>query len=476
MLTRRELSKLFVFGGASLSALGSVLASAEASRWLDADQIISATAYPDIPERLFRVEDFGADADDTTDCSNSISKAIAAASLAGGGVIVFSQGVYRTGPIHLESRIALQIDQGSTLRFSTNPDDYLPPVFTRWEGMELMGYSPLIYGRNLQDVAVRGGGTLDGGADNQTWWPWKGPHSEAHWELVEGEDQKPARTALFDMAERGVAPRERVFADGAFLRPPFIQFYGCERVLIEGVKIVRAPFWLIHPVLCSDVRVRGVHCFSHGPNSDGCDPESCNRVVIEDCLFDTGDDCIALKSGRNNDGRRLNVPCQNVVVQNCHMKEGHGGVVVGSEISGGVANLHVRNCKMDSPHLERAIRIKTNAQRGGLIEHLRYDNIEIGAVKDVFVVNFFYEEGRDGPFLPIVRDVAISNLSVDRANRLFNLRGFEDSPMFDIRLANWLVRSAAEIGPVEQIRDLSLAQVNVAGVDLSLLDLGVGEP
>lgn len=466
LFTRRQVnvglaSALAVLGASGCSSL------TPTHSWLSADDIVARTQAPSIPSDRFVVENFGAVSDGVFDCSDAIQKAIEHAESQGGGTVVFTQGVYLTGPIHLRSKIALHLEKDATLKFVTDPKRYLPAVFTRWEGMELMGFSPLIYAYGLNDVAITGQGTLDGGANDQTWWPWKGPHKESHWDLIEGQDQKPARDYLFAMAELGVPPGERVFADGGFLRPPFLQFYDCQRILVEGIKITNAPFWLIHPVLSRDVTIRGVHCQSYGPNSDGCDPESCERVVIEDCVFDTGDDCIALKSGRNADGRRIGVPCKDVVVQNCHMKEGHGGVVIGSEISGGVANVHVRHCTMDSPHLERAIRIKTNAQRGGLIEHLRYSNITIGSVKDVFVINFYYEEGDRGKWMPLVRDIEITDLTVAKAQRVFNLRGFPQSPITDVSLQNWNVVEYDDFGVIDDAKLFSAQQVVLAGKSIN---------
>src|SRR5205823_3301880 len=182
-----------------------------------------------------------------------------------------------------------------------------------------------------------------------------------------------------------------------YLRPNFIQPYRCRNVLIEGVTIVRSPMWEINPTLCTNVTVRGVTINSHGPNNDGCDPDSCRDVLIEGCTFDTGDDCIAIKSGRNADGRRLHVPSENIIVRGCRMKDGHGGVTVGSEISGHVRNVFAENCRMDSPNLETALRIKNNAARGGLLENFYFRNLTIGQViHAVVTIDFNYEEGARG--------------------------------------------------------------------------------
>ncbi|WP_341806308.1 glycoside hydrolase family 28 protein [Pseudomaricurvus alcaniphilus] len=482
-ISRRRFTQLVGMGalgsavGATLSGCAnqydntSVLALEGEKRWLSADEIKVATREPYFPERYLLVEDFGAAGDNQTDCSAAISAAIRACHESGGGRVVLSSGVYRSGPVHLLSNVELHITSSAQLSFYTDPSRYLPAVFTRWEGMEMMGYSPLIYAYRQHNVAVTGGGVLNGNANRDTWWPWKGQHSERDWNYYPEQDQAAARQQLFDMAERGVPVAERVFAEGSYLRPSFIQFYECQRVKIEGVTVTAAPFWLLHPVLCEDVTVRKVILRSHGPNSDGCDPESCNRVVIEGCTFDTGDDCIAIKSGRNNDGRRLAKPCKNVLIQDCTMRAGHGGIVLGSEISGGVKNLHARNCIMSSPDLERAIRIKTNASRGGVIEHIRYENILVGEVQDAIVVNFYYEEGPNGNFQPTVKDVEIRGFYVRKAQRAFVLRGFPDNPLTGLSLRDCDIALADSLGVIENVTAIQLQKVSVNGSQLQAAQL-----
>ncbi|MCC8174370.1 MAG: glycoside hydrolase family 28 protein, partial [Odoribacter sp.] len=199
------------------------------------------------------------------------------------------------------------------------------------------------------------------------------------------------------------------------LRPPFIQPYKCKNVLIEDVKVIRAPFWLLHPLLSENVIVRGVTMESHGPNNDGCDPESCKNVLIENCYFDTGDDCIAIKSGRDEDGRAWNIASENIIIRNNIMKDGHGGVVIGSEISGNCRNVWVENCEMDSPNLDRVIRIKSNAVRGGIIENLYVRNIKVGECKEaVFRVEMKYEKVLEGPNLPVVKNIHLENITSEK--------------------------------------------------------------
>src|SRR5205085_3273649 len=220
--------------------------------------------------------------------------------------------------------------------------------------------------------------------------------------------QREARWRLFRMAEDGVAVSARRFGVESYLRPAFIQPYACRNVLIEGVTIRNSPMWEINPVLCTNVTVRHVTIDSHGPNNDGCDPESCRDVLIEHCTFNTGDDCIAIKSGRNADGRRINVPSENIIVRNCEMRDGHGGVTVGSEISGGCWNVFAHDCRMDSPRLDRALRLKNNAMRGGLLRDIYMRDVTVGEVADsVLSIDFTYEEGAKGPFTPVARDVEL---------------------------------------------------------------------
>jgi len=215
------------------------------------------------------------------------------------------------------------------------------------------------------------------------------------------------------MAEDHIPVNERVFGEGDFLRPQFIQPYRSKNVLIEGVTILNSPMWIVHPVLCENVIIRNINITSLGPNSDGVDPESCKDVLITGVYFNSGDDDIAIKSGRNEDGRRINVPSENIVIQNCTMADGHGGITLGSCISGGVRNVFAEDCYLDSTNLDTAIRVKNNALRGGLLEKFYIRNIRVGRVaKQVIEVDFYYEEGPNADFKPILRDVFIENVEV----------------------------------------------------------------
>ena len=393
-----------------------------------AEAIVNAIKQPVFPDSTFLITDFGAvEGDSTALYHESINNAILACHNAGGGKVVVPQGTFYTGPITLLSHVNLHIEKGATLKFSTNPTDYFPAVLSRWEGIDCYNAHPLIYAYQAENIALTGEGTLDGQGSKTDWWYMKGGRH-----TVEGmPDQitSGGRARLFGAAENGIPVEERIMTPADALRPPFVSFMNCTSALIEGIYITNSPFWVIHPIFCQDLIVRGVRINSHGPNNDGCDPESCKNVLIENCVFDTGDDCIAIKSGRNNDGRKWNIPSENIIVRRCQMKDGHGGVVVGSEISGGYRNLYVEDCEMDSPNLDRVVRIKTNACRGGVIENLFVRNVRVNECNEaVMRINLLYEPNEDcnAAFPPVVRNVYLSNITSQKSKYGIIIDGFED--------------------------------------------------
>lgn len=405
---------------------------AGAPEWKMMPEILARITPPQIPARDFDITQHSAKGDGKTDNSAAIAQAIAACAEAGGGRVIVPAGEFLTGPVHLKSNVELHLaGTNSVLKFSTDPKKYLPAVLTRFEGMDCYNYSPLIYAFGQKNVAVTGPGTLDGQAEEANWLAWKGQKN------ITNGTQRIARKRLDDMNNSGVPVSQRVFGEGDFLRPNFIQFYRCQNVMIEGVRIRRSPMWEIHPILCTNVIVRGVNIVSHGANNDGCDPESCTDVLIEKCLFDTGDDCIAIKSGRNDDGRRAGAPSQNIIIRDCTMADGHGGVTIGSEISGGCRNVFIENCVMDSPDLDRALRFKSNAMRGGVVENIFARNIKVGQVADAALqIDFVYEEGAKGKHKPVVRNVVIENMTVEKTPRVLNVVGFPGAEISGVRVLN----------------------------------------
>lgn len=395
--------------------------------WSKLPSILKNIKAPQFPEKDFLVTDFGAKGDSITDCTIAFKKAIDACNNSGGGRVVVPKGIYSIGAIYIKSNVNLHLEDNSRLIFYTNPEKYLPLVFTRFEGVECMNYSSLIYAFNERNIAVTGNGTLDGQASDTNWWSWKGSKENKE------PNQKDDVVKLNRMGEDAIPVSERVFGPGHYLRPNFVQFYKCQNILIEGVTILRSPMWELHPVLSENITIQNVNIYSHGPNNDGCDPESCKNVLVKDCVFDTGDDCIAIKSGRNNDGRRVNVASENLIIQGCRMKDGHGGVVIGSEISGSCRNVFAEDCIMDSPNLDRALRIKTNSIRGGVVENVYMRNVKVGEVKEaVILVSFNYQEGDAGKFTPIVRNICVKNVSSEKSDYGLYLDCYERSPVKNI--------------------------------------------
>jgi polygalacturonase len=329
--------------------------------------------------------------------------------------------------------VNLHVARGATLAFSRDPRLYLPVVLTRFEGTELMNYSPFIYAFEQENVAITGDGVLDGQANAEFWWPWKG-NKDFGWKTGT-PNYTPARNRLLAMAEQGTPVSARQFGEGDYLRPSFIQTYRCRNVLIERVTIVASPMWEIHPVLSQNVTVREVTIESHGPNNDGCDPESSRDVLIERTIFNTGDDCIAIKSGRNADGRRVHVPSENIIVRHCEMRDGHGGVTVGSEISGDCRYVFAHDCTMDSPRLDYALRLKNNAMRGGVLEHIYMRDVIVGQVAaSVLSIDFTYEEGAKGSFKPVARDIELRHVTSKKSSYGVVLKSYANAELSDIRI------------------------------------------
>ena len=439
--------------------------------WDSLPAVLARIKAPEFPARDFPITDFGAKP--SADSSDAIKAAIAACHEAGGGRVVVPAGEWLTGAVTLLSNVNLHVSQGATLRWIFDETKY-PVVFTRWEGVECMNLSPFIYAYGQENIAVTGEGTLDGGADWDTWWGWnKKPWDKASKLERETRDprsfiptgdpqQKPARDRLIGMGETNVPVAQRVFGPGSFLRPNFIQPYRCKNILIEGVTIIRSPMWELHPVLSQNITVRGVKINSHGPNNDGCDPESCRDVLIEDTVFDTGDDCIAIKSGRNGDGRRINVPSENFVIRKCTMKDGHGGVVLGSECTGGIRNIFVEDCGMDSPNLDRALRFNDNAVRGGVLENVFMRNVRIGQVGEaVLTIDLLYEEGAKGDFMPIVRNVQLDRITSSGSPRLLYVRGFEGAVIDQIRISNSVFNGVTETEVVQHAGTITFQNVTI---------------
>lgn len=377
-------------------------------------EVEAAIRVPRFADKDFVITDFGASEQASAkENQKAINRAIETCSRNGGGHVIIPAGTWSTGAITMKSHVDLHCEKGALVLFSTDTDLY-PLVFTHWEGLELWNYSPLIYAKDCTDIGLTGEGVLDGCAANENWWQMCGA-AKYGWTEATPESQKyGSRNDLLRMSDEGVAIDKRKFGKGKGLRPQFVNCVNCDGVRIEDVTLLRSPFWVIHPLLSRNIIIKGVRVENDGPNGDGCDPESCDGVLIENCFFNTGDDCIAIKSGRNRDGRRLSTPSENIIVRGCKMRNGHGGVVIGSEISGGAKNIFVEDCDMDSPNLERVIRIKTNTCRGGVTDGVYVRNIRVGRCKEaVLKINLVYEpkEQSERGHYPFVRNVYLDNVN-----------------------------------------------------------------
>lgn len=385
----------------------------------EVEKRIETTEFPDRDFNI--VTDYKAQTD--KDISEELRRAISDCHRAGGGRVVVPAGTYYTKAIHLLSNVNLHIEKGATLKFSTTATDYAPQVPTRWEGIDCLGMSPLIYAYRQENIAVTGKGILDGQASWENWWKLRARTS--------AEDKAigkfMGKEKLHDFEKNITSIADRIFTEHDELRPQFIQFYQCDRILVEGVTLNNAPFWLLHPLMSKNIIVRNVIFDSHGPNNDGCDPESCENVLIENCIFNTGDDCIAIKSGRNNDGRAWNLPSRNIIVRNCQMKDGHAGVAIGSEISGSCYNVWMEDCQIGSPEMDRPFRIKSNAIRGGVVSGFYIRNINISECKQVVLkLELKYEKVTEGPYYPLFENILLENITCQKSRYGIWIDGLED--------------------------------------------------
>jgi len=420
---------------------------------------------------VFNVLDYGAVPDGQTKNTAAIAKAIAACAEVGGGTIVFPAGKYLTGAVMLESNQTLHFDAGSALLYSGDPADS-PIVKSRWECTNVYTHASLIYADGKHNIAITGRGTLNGQGWN--WW-WRS-NSRGR-KSPSGEDAASNQAAwrkVYDRIETGEKLAAADFTAAAkFLRPSLVGLYNCKNILIEDVTLFKSPMWMLHPVYSDDIVVRGVRFVSadpegqhsaegEGPNGDGIDVDSCRNVRISDCYFNTSDDCIVIKSGRDNDGLRTNRPTEFVTITNCVMFQGHGAVVIGSETSGGIRNITASNCV--SVGTDCGIRIKSQRGRGGVLQNFRFDNWVIeDAKKQAFEINTRYSVTPDAPLgekTPVFRNFSYSNITISNAAQVAKIVGLPEKAIEQLRFTD--ITATGKVGfLVEQASDLELHHVRV---------------
>ena len=415
--------------------------------WSLVDTIVERIQLPEIPRRDYRPEDFGGTADGRSDSRPAILAAIGKASQEGGGRVVLSEGVWLSrGPVVLQSRIELHLEEDATLLFSPDPAHYLPPVLTRWEGTEVYTYSPLVYARDVEDVAITGPGTIDGHAESgfRAWHP-----------LAE-----PDYRRLRQMGFSGAPVEERVFGPGTHLRPPLIQIFGGTRVLLEGVTTRNSPFWVNHLVYVEHATVRRIRVESDFHNNDGVDVDSSRWVLVEDSVFRTGDDSVVVKSGRDLDGRRAGRPTEYVVVRRNDMG-GEDGIGVGSEMSGGIRYVFFTDNVLRSG--SSGVRLKANLDRGGTVEHIGFRDFEVGSFRTLFWFQLDYPSELGGHFPTTWRDIVFEGFRVDAVGTLLEAHAPDAAPLRDVTLRDVTVGSADSLLVLENVEGLRLEDVTVAG-------------
>jgi polygalacturonase len=383
--------------------------------WPEANALLAATKRPIFPSATFAVTDFGARGDGQLDDTAAFDRAIAACTQAGGGHVTVPAGRWLVGAVRLRSNVDLQLAPGATLLFSADASLY-PPVLTRYEGIECINHSPMIYAFGETNVAVTGSGVLDGSRTGA----WNS-----------GSDRSGV---LEPLVARGVPPEQRVVVGQ--LRVACVEPYRCANVLLQGVTLVGAPFWQLHPTLCTDVTIDGVTTTVAGENSDGCDPESCTRVVIQSSTLASGDDNIAIKSGRDADGRRVATPCRDLVILNCQAEGRFGFITCGSEQTGGIENVYAFNLWTYGQGVGSALWVKSNTQRGGFTRNVNIDTFTgAGFRSGVVAVSMTYAD-QQGDFPPIFSDYRLSRFRVTGAPYALDLQGLPSDPIGPITVSD----------------------------------------
>lgn len=393
-------------------------------------QILKRIVAPVFPKKDFDITAHGAKAGGTADCSAAFAAAIKQAADAGGGRVVVPSGKFLTGPIHLKSNVELHLSEGSEIVFSDRFEDYLPVVPVRVGGVDVHNYSPLIYAKDCTNVAVTGKGRLNGNAAK--WWPWAKKETREH----------------FAMGAKGIPLEQRVFGTPeAAIRPNFLVLMNCRNILMEDFTIGSGPNWTINPVYCENITIRRVTVDTDGPNNDGIDPDSCKDLLVEHCTFNTGDDCMVIKSGYNEDGRRVNRPTENVIMRHCFSKHGHGGLVIGSEMSGSVRNVFMHDCEFQGT--DRAIRIKSRQDRGGVVEKIYARDVKVSNMQhEVIILNMDYTSDKNAVKAgnaPIFRDMCFERITADGAPVAIRITGDKDSHIENIRFHDMDLSSTAGV-------------------------------
>jgi len=421
--------------------------------WSKVDSILSLISEPMFPAKEFKLTDYGAKGDGIFDNKTAFDSIISACSRSGGGKIIVPSGVFFIkGPIHLKSNINLHLNKGSKLEFSSDPKDYLPVVLTSWEGTRVYNYSPFIYAYNQKNLAITGSGEIDGEASS-TWHKWK-------------KKQEEDKLLTRKMNNENVPLEKRVFGEGHLLRPHLIQFYECENILVDSIKISDSPFWCLHLIYSKNITVRNVKYDAQNYNNDGVDPESSENILIENIEFNNQDDNIAVKAGRDLEARTLNRPSRNIVIRNCKFG-GYNAFAVGSEMSGGVNNVFIENCSFGG-NVIFGIYIKGNLDRGGEVRDIYVRNIEFDATESAILIDTYYkEEGSCCP--PVFKNIFIENVKCNSTRDYgISLIGSEKLHLNNINIKNVTINAATKTKKIVHVDNLTMQDIRINGEDHSL--------
>ena len=414
--------------------------------WNMATAIVQNIERPKIPTdySVNVVKEYGAVGDGAADDKPAIQKAIDETSEKGGGQVVVPAGTYFCkGSIELKSCVDLHLEEGATLLFSPVAADFLPVVKTRWEGTELLNYSPMVYAYGQHDIAITGKGKIDGNQDSE------------FLAMMKNEGARADVATLRRMGADGVPLEERVFGEGHYLRPSCIQINYCDRVLLEDYTVTNSPFWINHVNCSNHVQVRGLTVDSMFGNNDGVDIESSTFVVVEENNFHTGDDSVVVKAGRDYDGRQVGLPSKYIVVRN-NIMGGEDGIALGSEMAGGISYVFFENNTL--PEGVSVIRFKSNLDRGGTVEHIRVRNMDIGNFKTFIWFQMKYPGDQGGNFPAIYNDIVFEDFTVDSISEtLFKCEAPAGYPLQNVLIKDVTVtESATTTLQMENLKNLVL--------------------
>tara|TARA_B100000959_G_scaffold282912_1_gene350449 strand:+ start:97 stop:1527 length:1431 start_codon:yes stop_codon:yes gene_type:complete len=422
---------------------------------------IKAISIPQFPNKTYALLDYASEV-----TSISIQKVIDLCNSREGGVVVIPKGTYNNiGKIELKSNVRLHFEDGTKINFSKDKNDFLPMVLTSWEGNDVYNFSSFIHAESQNNIAITGRVVLNGNGSKNNWWNWKDKSLPVP---MRAENHPDIRPKLLKQNRDNVPVDQRKYGIDSKLRANFMTLRNCKNIYIKGITLINSPMWNIHPLMSENIIIDSVTIISpnNSPNTDGINPESSKNILIQNSVISVGDDCITIKSGRNNDGRRRNMPSENIYIKNCTLANGHGGIVIGSELSGGVKNVIVEDCKMNSPDLLRALRIKSNEYRGAYVQNIVMRNVQIDTIGGPIVgINMDYKsydtEKTKDRFYTSCDGILVENIDCNFANQGWLINGSEALPVKNVKFKNWRVASVKYGIHHKNVKSLILEDVNI---------------